>query len=59
MRFVWKNAREFGVAPDRIAVMDTSAGAHLALLVGSTMDSAEMAHGGCHLEQKNDIAEAA
>lgn len=35
IRFLRKNAREFGIDPDRIAVWGSSAGGHLVLLMGT------------------------
>ncbi len=40
VRFIWKNAREFGIDPQRIALVGVSAGAHLAMLAGLTPSSA-------------------
>lgn len=56
LRYLRKNAVEFGIDPNRIAVMGASAGAHLALLVGATEDSPEMNNGGLYLDQDNDVA---
>lgn len=55
IRFVRKNAKEFGVDPDRIAVMGASAGAHLALLVASTKDSEKWNTGGLYTDVSNDV----
>jgi acetyl esterase/lipase len=42
VRFVRKNAQEFGVSADRMGAMGMSAGGHLALLLGTTgVDGAE------------------
>lgn len=56
VRYVRQNAKDFGVDPDRIAVMGASAGAHLALLVASTKDSAKWNAGGLYPEVSNEIA---
>lgn len=56
IRYVRKNAKEFGVDPDRIAVMGASAGAHLALLVASTKDSEKWNAVGLYPEVSNEVA---
>ena len=56
VRYVRKNAEKFGVDPDRIAIMGASAGAHLALLVAATADSAKWNAGGLYTETGNDLA---
>ncbi|GAT33603.1 acetyl esterase [Terrimicrobium sacchariphilum] len=56
VRFVRKNARDFGIDPDRLAIMGASAGAHLALLVAATKDSDQWNKGGLYLDQSNDIS---
>jgi acetyl esterase/lipase len=40
VRFIWKNARELGIDPQRIALLGVSAGAHLAMLAALTPSSA-------------------
>jgi acetyl esterase/lipase len=56
VRYVRKNAKEFGVDPNRIAVMGASAGAHLALLVAATKDSAKWNAGGLNPGISNEVA---
>lgn len=55
VRFLRKNAGDFGIDPGRIAIMGASAGAHLALLVAATEDSDQWNKGGLYPEQSNDI----
>lgn len=56
VRFVRKYAAEFGVDPERIAVMGASAGAHLAMLVAATKGSAQWNHGGMYPDESNEVA---
>lgn len=56
IRYVRKNAKDFGIDPDRIAVMGASAGAHLALLVASTKDSEKWNAGGLYPEVSNEVS---
>lgn len=55
LRFIRKEARRFGIDPERIGVMGESAGGHLALLVGATAASAEMNKGGLYTDQSNKV----
>jgi acetyl esterase/lipase len=56
IRYVRKNAKEFGIDPDRIAVMGASAGAHLAMLVAATKDSEKWNAGGLYPEVSNEVS---
>lgn len=56
IRYVRKNAKDFGIDPARIAVMGASAGAHLALLVASTKDSEKWNAGGLYPEVSNEVS---
>lgn len=56
LRFIRKEAKQWGIDPDRIAVAGGSAGGQLALIVGMAAESKELNRGGLYLEQKNQVS---
>jgi len=56
LRFIRANAGRFGVDPARIAVMGGSAGAHLALMLGTTAHEEEINRHGLYTEQSNEVS---
>lgn len=56
LRFIRKKALEFNIDRNRIAVMGGSAGGHLAMLVGSTDDDAELNAQGLYTGQPNQVS---
>jgi len=56
LRFIRKHADEYGVDPARIGVMGGSAGGHLAMMVASTAEDAELNQFGLYTEESNAVA---
>lgn len=56
VRYVRKEAKRFGIDPEKIAISGGSAGAHLALVVGLTADHAKLNAGGLYTDQSNAIS---
>ncbi len=56
LRYIRAHADEYGIDPQRIALLGTSAGAHLAMLVAATANDPEMNRHGLYLEQSNAVA---
>jgi len=55
LRFVRKEQARFGIDPTRMAVSGGSAGGHLALMLGTTPNDAEMNKGGLYTDQSNRV----
>ncbi|MFA6288002.1 MAG: alpha/beta hydrolase [Opitutaceae bacterium] len=56
LRFIRKERVQFGIDPARIAVSGGSAGGHLALMLGTTANDAEMNKGGLYTDQSNRVS---
>ncbi|WP_269542587.1 alpha/beta hydrolase [Cerasicoccus fimbriatus] len=56
VRYIRAHAEDYGVDPNRIAVMGGSAGGHLALLTGSTVNVERFNQDGLYLDQSNDVS---
>jgi acetyl esterase/lipase len=56
VRFIRQQAKEYGVDPNRIGVFGTSAGGHLALLLGTTGDSGDPSAADPVLRESNRVA---
>ena len=56
VRFIRQHAREYGVDPDRIGVFGSSAGAQLALLLGTTADSGDPSASDAVLKESSRVA---
>jgi acetyl esterase/lipase len=56
VRFIRQHAREYGVDPDRIGVVGSSAGGQLALLLGTTADSGDPSASDAVLRESSRVA---
>lgn len=56
IRYIRKEAARFGIDPSRIAVSGGSAGAHLALVTGLTVNDAKLNEGDLYTDQSNAIS---
>ncbi|WP_309385885.1 alpha/beta hydrolase [Cerasicoccus frondis] len=56
LRFIRAHADQYDVDPNRIALMGASAGGHLAMMLWSTADDADLNQGGLYTDQSNDVA---
>lgn len=56
LRFLRARAEEYNIDPDRIATMGGSAGGHLALLVGSTVNHTGFNREGLYTDQSNAVS---
>jgi acetyl esterase/lipase len=59
VRFIRQHAKEYGVDPNRIGVFGSSAGGHLALLLGTTGDSGDPSATDPVLRESNRVAAVA
>lgn len=55
LRFLRLRHREYGIDPERVALLGASAGGHLALLTGLSANHDELNRGGAHLDQPNSV----
>ena len=56
VRFIRQHARDYGVDPNRIGVFGSSAGGHLALLLGTTPDSGNSSASDTVLRESSRVA---
>lgn len=56
LRFIRAYAKDYGIDPNRIAVMGGSAGGHLSMLLGSTAHHEELNRHGLYTDQPNHVS---
>ncbi|MDQ8195340.1 alpha/beta hydrolase [Coraliomargarita sp. SDUM461004] len=56
LRFIRKFSSQYNVDPNRIAVMGASAGAHLAMMLGSTVSNEELNQSGLYTDESNAVS---
>ncbi len=56
LRYIRRESNHYGIDPQRLAVMGSSAGGHLAMLVGSTAHRADINQHGLYTGQTNHVS---